>query len=95
MKIKPKDVLINLPVVLLFKDESEAASLASGFNTFIHGKVHMKYDVLGLLNEQTVVIFYLQRNDEFHSLRDQFINLIDREEVAPPLPINKEFSGEF
>ena len=81
MKVKPKEILVNLPTVLLFDIEDKAADFASNINTIIHGKVHVKYDVLGALGGQIVVIFYLQRNDEFHSLRDDFMELIYREEI--------------
>jgi len=62
MKVKPKEVLVNLPVVLTLNQEGEDAALASGFNTFLHGKVRLKYEALGKLGDQYVSIFYLQRN---------------------------------
>jgi hypothetical protein len=64
MKVKPKEVLVNLPVVLLFNNEDDIPELASNFNTFLHGKVKLKYESLGALNGQFVGLFYLQRNDE-------------------------------
>lgn len=82
MKIKPKEVLINVPVALLFDTEDEAAKFASGLNTIMHGKVKLKYDNLGSLGDKEVVIFYLQRNDEYHIIRDEFVNLIEQEELA-------------
>jgi hypothetical protein len=81
MKVKPKEVMVNLPIVLLFNNEDDIPELASNFNTFLHGKVRLKYDVLGVLNGQFVGLFYLQRNDEFHHLRDRFIELIEQYEV--------------
>lgn len=81
MKVKPKEVLINVPVVLLFDSEDEAAKFASSLNTIMHGKVKLKYDNLGLLGDKEVVIFYLQRNDEYHMLRDEFVDLIEQEEM--------------
>ena len=81
MKVKPKEVFVNLPVVLLFANEDEIPQLASGFNTFLHGKVKLKYEILGSLNGQFVGIFYLQRNDEFAQLREQFVSMIEQEEI--------------
>lgn len=82
MKVKPKEVFVNLPMVLLFNTEDEIPQLASGFNTFLHGKVRLKYEVVGELNGQFVGLFYLQRNDESQQLRDEFEALIQAEEVA-------------
>lgn len=81
MKTKPKEVFVNLPIVLLFNTEDEIPQLASGFNTFLHGKVKLKYETLGALNGQYVGLFYLQRNDEFHQLRDEFVRLIEEEQI--------------
>ena len=81
MKIKPKEVYVNLPAVHLFNHEGEDAVLAGGFNTFIHGKVHLKYEHLGMLGGQFVSIFYLQRNKEFSDLREQFMEMILQEEM--------------
>lgn len=109
MKVKPKEIFVNLPTVLLLESEDKAGEISSNVNAFIHGKVHMKYDVLGVLGGQTVVIFYLQRNDEFHSLRNQFMDLIDHEEnsyeqildlveeshIVPELPNDEELPNNF
>jgi hypothetical protein len=82
MKIKPKDIMVTVPAVHLFTHEGEDAVLASGFNTFVHGKVHMKYECLGTLGGQYVSIFYLQRNNEFSELREQFMSAILQEEES-------------
>ena len=82
MKVKPKEVLVNLPTVLTFTHEGEDAALAAGFNTFLHGKVRLKYETLGTLGGQHVSIFYLQRNNEFQELRDSFMEVINQEEIA-------------
>lgn len=92
MKIKPKEVLVNLPVVLTFTHENEDAVLAAGFNTFIHGKVKLKYETLGKLNDQYVSIFYIQRNGEFHSIRSEFVNLIEQEEI---IENRNEYNSQF
>lgn len=81
MKIKPKEVFVNIPIVLTFTQESEAADLASGFNTFLHDKTRLKYETLGKLNDKYVSIFYLQRNGEYNSLRDSFVHMIEQEEI--------------
>jgi hypothetical protein len=82
VRVKPKEVMVNLPVVLLFNVEDDIPELASNFNTFLHGKVKLKYEMLGTLNGQFVGLFYLQRNDEFSQLRNEFIRLIEEEQIA-------------
>lgn len=82
MKFKPKEVLVNLPVVLTFAAEDEIVQMAAAFNTFIHGKVKMKYEVLGTLGGQYVALFYIQRNNESQQLHDEFIAMINAEEMA-------------
>lgn len=94
MKVKPKEVFINVPVVLLFDSEDEAAKFASGVNTIMHGKVKLKYDNLGVLGDKEAVIFYLQRNDEYHSLRDEFVQLIEQEEILKDQPSLQELQEE-
>ena len=81
MRVKPKEVMVNLPVVLLFNNEDDIPELCSNFNTFLHGKVKLKYEILGTLNEQYVGLFYLQRNNESQELRDEFVRLIEEEQV--------------
>lgn len=88
MRIKPKEVLVNLPVVHLFNYEGEDAQLAANFNTFLHGKVRLKYEFLGTLGSQLVSIFYLQRNNEFMDLREQFMTMIEAEEANPSSPVS-------
>jgi hypothetical protein len=80
MKFKPKEVMVNLPTVLTFQAENEIAPTAAAFNAFIHGKVKMKYEVLGVLGNQYVVLFYMQRNNESQQLHDEFIEMINAEE---------------
>lgn len=82
MKVKPKEVLLNLPVALMFDESDEIARFASNINTILHGKVRMKYEELGLLGKQQVGLFYLQRNDEFDELRKQFRTMIEAQELA-------------
>lgn len=82
MKVKPKEAFLNLPIVLSFDDEDGSPAFASNINTILHGKIKVKYDSLGILGEKYMSIFYLQRNDEYHDLRDSFIQLIEREEMG-------------
>lgn len=85
MKIKPKEILVNLPVVLLFNGENssdQAAQFASNINTIIHGKVKVKVEELGTLGGQLAVMFYIQRNNEFTELREQFMKMIEAEEMG-------------
>lgn len=77
MKIKPKEILVNLPVVLMFDSEDKIAEFASNINTIIHGKVKIKYEIVGLLNKQYVGLFYIQRNNESQALRDEFFSMIN------------------
>jgi hypothetical protein len=86
MKIKPKEIMVNLPTVHLFDYEGEDAQLAANFNTFVHGKSHLKYEFLGTLGAQLVSIFYLQRNDEFSQLRESFMVMIESELEASARP---------
>ena len=77
MKIKPKDVSVNLPIVLAF-DPSSSDSIelfASHINAILHGKVRLKYEYLGDLGGNSMAIFYLQRNSEFSELREQFMEI--------------------
>ena len=82
MKVKPKEILVNLPTVIMFADYHEIAPFASNINQLIHGKVKVKYEELGQLAGQYVGLFYLQRNDEFEELRTTFKQMIEREEIA-------------
>lgn len=81
MKVKPKEILVSVPTVRLFTHEGEGAQLAANFNTFVHGKVQLKYEELGILGGQYVSIFYIQRNDESQQLRDEFVRLIEEEQI--------------
>jgi len=82
MSFKPKEVLVLLPKVMAFNDQQEAATLAANFNSFIHGKIHLKYEVLGMLNNQQVVLFYMKRDQESQQLRDQFMQMNLQEEQS-------------
>lgn len=95
MKVKPKEVFLNLPIVLMFEDDMKVAEFAANVNTLIHGKVKVKSEELGLIGGQFVAIFYLQRNDEFAELRTQFMQMIEQEEMQQnSLPIGFEYSDE-
>lgn len=81
MKFKPKEVMVNLPTVLTFANEDEIVQMAAAFNTFVHGKVKMKYEVLGTLGGQFIGLFYIQRNSESQQLHDEFMEMINQEEL--------------
>jgi len=81
MKVKPKEIQVNLPSVFKFKTEDEIHAFASNINSIIAGKVLMKYEELGSLGGELVAIFYLQRNNEFSELRESFMKLIEKEEI--------------
>lgn len=82
MKVKPKEVLLNLPTVIMFGDYHEIPNFASNINQVLHGKVKVKYEELGQLAGQYVGLFYLQRNDEFEELRESFKQMIEKEEIV-------------
>ena len=79
MNIKPKDIRVNLPIVLGFDDPEEIPKFAATINTIIHGKVKIKCEELGVLGAQYMGLFYMQRNNEYQELRDEFIEMIDKE----------------
>jgi len=81
MRVKPKEVLLTLPAVRLFTQENQEAEWAAVLNEFLHGKVRVKYECLGKLGGQYAVLFYLQRNNEFSELREEFMELILQEEM--------------
>lgn len=81
MKVKPKEVMLNLPIALLFSTQDEVAQFAANINTLIHGKVKVKVEDVGVLGGQYVSIFYLQRNNEYSELREEFVQLIENEEM--------------
>jgi hypothetical protein len=82
MKVKPKEVLLNLPIVLMFKEYDQIPEFASNVNQLISGKVKIKYEELGVLGGQYVALFYLQRNLEFDTLRIEFRTMIEAEEIG-------------
>ena len=82
LKVKPKEIMVNLPVVLLFKTEGDIPALAAAINTIIFGKVRIKYETLGLLGGQYVGLFYVQRNNESQEIHDEFMRLIEQEEMV-------------
>lgn len=94
MKIKPKEVLLNLPVALLFDESWEIASFAANINTILHGKVRLKAEELGTLGGRFVGLFYLQRNLESQEIHDEFIRLIEEEQMAEHEPIQQPLFDE-
>lgn len=81
MKVKPKETLLNLPIVIMFGDYHEIPNFASNINQLVHGKVKVKYEELGMLGGQYVGLFYFQRNDEFEEMRTSFKQMIEKEEI--------------
>ena len=82
MKVKPKEVLLNLPVALLFDEPWEIANFAANINTILHGKVRLKVEELGSLGGRFVGLFYLQRNNESQQIHDEFMRLIEEEQIS-------------
>ena len=85
MNIKPKDVRVNLPIVLTFETADEIPAFAATVNTIIHGKVRVKCEELGILDDKHIGLFYLQRNGESQDLRDSWMQLIEIEEMNAAL----------
>ena len=81
MRVKPKEIMVVLPAAHLFQSEEEMAQFASAINTIIHGKVKIKYEMLGQLGGQCVGLFYIQRNNESQLIHDEFRRLIEQEEM--------------
>jgi hypothetical protein len=82
MKVKPKEVMLNLPITLMFRDYHEIPEFAENINQLMHGKSKIKYEELGCLGGQYVGLFYLNRNDEFTEMRATFKQMIEQEEQA-------------
>lgn len=80
MKVKPKEVMLNLPITLMFRDYHEIPEFAENINQLVHGKSKIKYEELGCLGGQYVGLFYMNRNDEFAELRKSFKEMIEQEE---------------
>lgn len=80
MNIKPKEILVDLPAVFPFKSEDDVHSFVSAINTIVHGKVKVKYEILGWLDENCMCIVYIQRNFEYQELYNEFIEMIQRQE---------------
>jgi hypothetical protein len=70
MKIKPKKVLVDLPIYLLFETLDEVPQFAAHINAILHGKMKAKYEDMGSHAGQFIGLFYLERNDEYHDLRE-------------------------
>jgi len=95
MKFKPKEIQVNLPAVHLFSNEDEIPAMAAAINTIIHGKVKIKYETIGILAGQYCGLFYVQRNNESQELREEFLQMIDQEELSAPLdPVEKMLAEE-
>lgn len=101
MRVKPKEILVNLPIVLTFTDCHEIPEFAANINTLIYGKVKVKYEELGELGGQYIGLFYINRNDEFSELRAEFKEMIEAEEMvlhiskngSRPCPESPQYSG--
>ncbi len=101
MRVKPKEVLLNLPIVLTFNEVERIPEFAETVNTLIHGEVKLKYEELGKLGDQYIGLFYLKRNDEFSTLRQEFKSMIEMEEikefeeakVEKQCPMPRQYSG--
>ena len=82
MKIKAKQIPLIVPTVIPFDDIFHTTHFAETLNQMIHGKSKIKFEILGKLNYKVMVLFYFTRNSEFHSVKKEFKELIEREEVS-------------
>lgn len=82
MKFKPKEIMVNLPAIHLFDHEDGISELAGAINTIISGKVKIKCESLGRISGQFAGLFYVQRNHESKQIRDEFMQLIEQEEIS-------------
>lgn len=69
MKIKPKDVSVNLPCHFEFQDEEECAQMAANINSILHGRSRVKYDIMGTKGDMVVGLLYLERWGEYQEYR--------------------------
>ena len=74
MNIKPKNIFVNLPIALPFKDYHEISQFASTINTIIHREIKIKCEEIGCVNWQYIGIFYFQKNYEYQTLRNSFLH---------------------
>ena len=81
-KVNIESISVTMPMVRLFQSEDEVSSLAAAVNTIIVSKIKIKCETLGTLGGQFVGLFYLQRNHDSQQLHDQFMQLIESEEIA-------------
>jgi hypothetical protein len=70
MKVKPKEVLLNLPIYLLFNSAEEIPQFAANVNAILAGKKRLKYEEMGTHDGQFIGLFYLDRHDEYFELRE-------------------------
>lgn len=89
MKIKPKEVLVNLPCHFEFLHEDECAQMAANINAILHGRTRVKYDVMGTRGDLLICILYTERNREYLEYREFIEWLVD-----PELPPVKEDKNE-
>jgi hypothetical protein len=70
MKIKPKEVMVNLPVYFSFSDPEKIPEFAMNINSILSGKSRIKYDEMGIHDGETIAIFYLYRDNDYSELRE-------------------------
>lgn len=70
MKIKPKEVLVNLPCQFEFQNEEELAQMAANINSILSGRTRVKYDVMGYRGEMLIGLLYTERNKEYLEYRE-------------------------
>lgn len=82
MKVKPKKLLCNLPIYVLFDREDDISLFAANINTILHGKQKLKYEIPGTHAGQLIGLFYIDRTPEYQELRDFVLEyMADKEET--------------
>lgn len=72
MKVKPKQVLVNVPVILTFYDYHEIRHVEDYFNEVFSGKNKIKSEELQSCNEEYAAIFYFKKDKEYTQLVKEY-----------------------
>lgn len=76
MKVKSKEVLVNLPCHFEFYNEDECATMAANINSVLHGRQRVKYDIMGKRGDMVVGLLYLDRSKEYLDYRNFILKII-------------------
>lgn len=76
MRIKPKEVQVNLPCHFEFHDESECVQMVSNINAILRGRTQVKYDLMGSRGQMLVGLLYLERSKEYQDYRNFLLKVV-------------------